>query len=322
MTPPTEQGANRSLTTPQDTDRNSQPSVPPASPPSSADRDIPLRTDDADLFLPEALEHHYGTQRAKELLRITPRWMSWTSRLLLAVLATTVALLAFTQVPEVIHGVAVYRHQTTLWLRSPTTATVERWSVVPGSRVEAGDPLLLLRPTTMADTATDSTGPMPQQLEAPTAGVVTTLSSRPGDLVMPRQPLVGLAPAASGGEILALFDATTHRHLQAGQTVTWWAGDRPESRQLVITEVAERAVQRQEGLRFLGLPETSAAAPSGLGVSRLGATVVVVRAKAKAPNGAPWVDGIDGAVSFELGSQRLFFLLMPFAKGDGGRGHG
>ena len=275
---------------------------------------------ETELFRAEALDHHYGHQHHSDLLRITPRWMRWTSQVLIALLAVGLAFLIFARVPEYAHGVAVFRSTGTVTVRAPEDSVVDSVAAYPGLRVAAGDALASLSVPAAGGPAAGgpAAGDPPARLDltAPIDGVVSGLRIREGDAVHARQELATLAPTAAGGEVLALFPGRQRSNLRPGTILRWrprHGGDHRRSTLAArIVDVAQAAVHRDQGLHYLDWQGETGALPD---------SVVLVRAR---PSGdaASWVDGASGTAKVEIRSERLLFALLPSARSDRSSGDG
>lgn len=181
------------------------------------------------VFREEALDHHLASGRREgDLLRLSPRWLDWTYRLVTALAAVGLLFLLFGTVHEYASGPALIRFAGRQEVTATATGTVSAVVVRPGQRVAAGQPLvqlydaeeiaglrrveqefelrLLERLRDPGDRAAEqSLGGLRTErdlarsrlgervLRAPQAGTVADLRVRPGQSLLPGQVVASLA---------------------------------------------------------------------------------------------------------------------------------
>ncbi len=97
------------------------------------------------IFREEALAYHVrGNHTQGELLRISPRWTSWTYWLLVVVCVASFIYLVFGRINEYATGVAVIRDEGRTMVTASTGGTITAIAVQPGQHVAAQQELLRL----------------------------------------------------------------------------------------------------------------------------------------------------------------------------------
>lgn len=209
------------------------------------------------VFREEALDHHLGSGRREgDLLRLSPRWLDWTYRLVSLLAAVGLLFLLFGTVHEYASGPALIRFAGRQEVTATANGTVSAVVVRPGQRVAEGQPLvqlydaeeiaglrrveqefelrLLERLRDPGDRAAEqSLGGLRTErdlarsrlgervLRAPQAGTVADLRVRPGQNLLPGQVVASLStgdPERPAGppRLIALLPGQYQPQLRAG----------------------------------------------------------------------------------------------------------
>lgn len=241
------------------------------------------------LFREEALAFHQEGLRVEgDLLRADPRWMQWTYRLLVLVLAAGLLFSLLGRVREFASGPAVVRLGGRTDLRATAAGTVAEVEVARGDQVAPGRLLVRLydaqeaaaleriereielqlidRLRNPADLAAERSlislraerelaqaRLAEREVRAPAAGVVSDLRIRPGQLVQPGQVLVSLVGEGGEPRVLALLPGEHRPLLKPGMPLRLELQGYPYLyQQLTVEEVGDEVVGPGEAKRYLG----------------------------------------------------------------------
>ncbi len=241
------------------------------------------------LFREEALAFHQEGLRVEgDLLRADPRWMQWTYRLLVIVLAAGLLFSLLGRVREFSSGPAVVRLGGRTDLRATAAGTVAEVEVTRGEQVAPGRLLVRLhdaqeaaeleriereielqlidRLRNPADLAAERSlislraqrelaqaRVAEREVRAPAAGVVSDLRIRPGQLVQPGQVLVSLVGEGGEPRVLALLPGEHRPLLKPGMPLRLELQGYPYLyQQLTVEEVGDEVVGPAEAKRYLG----------------------------------------------------------------------
>lgn len=294
-------------------------------------------------------ERDRGGSRLGRPLEISPAWTRRALPLLLPLVLTALAFLAFGTVHDYARGGALVRMGDRIEVSATTGGTVAALHVASGDLVRQGDPLVSLddageaaeltrlegevelalierlrRPT---DPATGrALGSLVHQrglaeqrwaertLVAPAAGRVGEIRVEPGQPVAPGQTVTALqaedgAPAPAG-RLVALFPGHYRPLLEPGMPLLLELDGYPGARQeLAIARVSDGLVGPAEARRILG---------SGLGDALpLAGTLVFVVAELPSASFRDddrtrrYHEGMTGSAEVRVRSDRVLFALLP-----------
>lgn len=309
----------------------------------------PMAENKALHFRPEALEHHLGggTQEGR-VLRLSPRWLGWADRLLLAIFATAMVYAALGSLHEYARGVAVVRSTGQTEVTSTVPGTVNSVEVVPGQRVVAGQ--LLVRLDSAREVAEleriqrefeiallgrleDPTNPASESslgrlaaqkrfaearlearwLRASGDGTVGDLRVRAGQSIEPGQAVLTLRRGDAGLYLVVLFPGHYRPLIAPGMPLRLeLTGYGYAYQHLVVEQVGDQVLGPAEARRFLGAGISDAvvlAGPVVLVVARL--------ARETFESGGElysYHDGILGTAEVRVRSERLLTMLLPGLK--------
>jgi biotin carboxyl carrier protein len=308
--------------------------------------DRQMREQSTELFREEALEHHLGAMsREGDWLRLSPRWMSATFWLLVALVAAFLLYSVIGTVDEYASGPAVVRLAGRTEVTASLPGAVASVEVRPGQRVAAGQPLVRFQSTREAavmeriehdwerqllERLRDPLAPAPAQalialqaereqardqleeqvVRAPRAGIVGDVRCRPEQHVAAGDILLSIGNAAALPSLVALLPGEHRPLLKKGMAMKLeLRGYDQGPQRLWISAVNEEVVGPEEARRLLG-PEIAAAVP-------LTGPVVLVQAPFPASTfevaGKRYElhDGMWGTVDVRVRSEPVLFALVP-----------
>lgn len=298
----------------------------------------------APLFRAEAVEYAEG-RRWGDVVRVTPRWLSWGYWLLVALLIGTVALVVFGRVATYSSGPAVVRSTARTSVVARTSGNVTSVAVAPGDAVVAGTPIARLDDIDQraaverierdfetqlrnhmfdpGDQAADSalrslrqaldqarTALDERTIVATAAGVVSDLRLRPGQHLEPGDIAASIVDGTAGLEVIALLPGEDRPQLAPGMTIRLeLTGYRYAYQSIVIESTSSDIIAPAEARRVIG-----AEVAEGM---RLGGPVVIARGRIPNPSfeadGRTFTyhDGMLGTAEVQIRDERILFALVP-----------
>lgn len=269
-------------------------------------------------------------------------WTRWAYPTLVGLIAAMIAAAATIQVPTYSTGVSTITVEG-----EPVTSlmpgTVSEVLVAPGAQVTAGTPVVRLRALEeaaelaaseadhrdalaasrerpgddSAHNALDAAATRWRRakaiveghtLRAPSAGIVSDIRVRPGQLVTPGAPIMRISPRAEPS-VVALLPGSDRPRLEAGMTLQLELSGRHSPRaQAVIDAIDSQVIGPEEVRRRLGDPIGDALP--------VNAPVVIVRAhltaRASEAGGRAYEfhDGVLGKAEVEIDHQSLLRVLL------------
>ncbi len=297
------------------------------------------------IFRKEALEHHVNRRTSGDLLRISPAWLRWSYRLLIAVVAIGLAYAAVGTVHEYAHGPAVIRIDGRADVTARAAGTVATVDVAPGQRVRGGELLVTFYTAeeagelerlrhefdeqlvkTLRDpqdqTARQALTSLRAQKElaerhlaersirAPKAGVVSDIRIRPGQRLDPGDRILSLVGDGAQLSVVAMLPGSYRPLLRPGAPLRLeLAGFRYAYRDLVIESIGDEIVGPAEVRRYLG-QDIADAIP-------VGGPVVLVRARLPdttfrwGGNELTYYDGMIGVAEARVRSESILVTFVP-----------
>ncbi len=298
------------------------------------------------IFRQEALAHHSaGAADRGDVLRLSPAWVGWTYRLLLAFAVVGLVYLCFGRMSDYAEGPAIVRASDRTDVTSPVSATVRAVQVIPGDRVQAGQPLVRLEDddqqatvdryrreldvqfayclqNPLDEAARRSVASLRSQLEfarqrlqartlvAPHDGVVSDVRTRPGQPLLPGQLAVTLVSAASELTLVAVLPGHFQPQLVSGQPARFEIAGYPHAYQPVsLIRIADGVVGPAEARRYLGQDVADAISIAG--------SVVLAEARLEqggfVADGRKYVyaDGLQGTILVRVRSVPIILNLLP-----------
>ena len=241
-----------------------------------------------DIFRAEALRYHVEPSGSGAVLRISPRWVSWTYWLLALILvASTVFAIAGT-VDEYATGPAVVRIDGRIDITARAAGTVAEVRATPGQRVHAGDVLVAFDPAPedaalarvaqefdlqlvkllrdpadqVARAALTSLRAQRElarahvaerSVRAPRDGVVSDVRIHPGQHLAPGDRILTLVGEGARYSVVAMLPGHTRPLLRHGLPLRLeLAGFRYAYQDLAIDAIGDEVVGPAEVRRFLG----------------------------------------------------------------------
>lgn len=305
------------------------------------------------IFREEALDSHSREKLIHgDILRISPRWTSWTYWLLVAVFVVGFSYLCFGRINEYATGVAVVRDDGRTTVTAMTGGTIAEIVIRPGQRVEAHQLLLrfndlqerielerlnrefnsqqinrLRNPNDLL--AQQQLAASRVQIEsaerrlkermifAPTAGIVRDLRIRPNQLVAPGESLLTIAGDADALSVIAVLPGHYRPLLKQGHQLRLELnGFRYAYQSLTIDSIGNEVVGPGEVRRFLGQEIADSLALQG--------SSVIVQAHLPTAqfyaNGRwrQYHDGMPGTAEIRVRSESILFALVPGLRAVGG----
>lgn len=309
--------------------------------------ETPRPVDERNIFRTEALEHRDRAQREGGLVRLSPSWTGWVYWLVLATAGAALLYSALGTVNEYATGPAIIRVRARQELTAPASGVVSAVPVSSGTRVEAGQVLVLLHNAAeqaelerlehefelqllhwMRNPADETArqalmGLRAQKelararlaersLRAPRAGVVSDVRVRVGQQLSPGEVVLTWVGEDEGLLVTALLPGQSRPFLRPGGRLRLELdGFRYEYRELVIESVSDDLMGPSEARRFLG--------------PNLGDTVAlqgpVVRVEARLPSSFQYeghalhyYDGMLGTAEARIRSESFLLRLVPGLK--------
>lgn len=280
-----------------------------------------------------------------DIIRVSPRWLSWGYWMLLVLLAGSVAMLVLGRVSTYSSGPAVVRSMARTTIVARTSGNVSTLAVAPGDHVRAGTPIARLDDVDQraavdrierdfdaqlrnhmvdpADQAADSslrslrqaldqarTALEERTIVAPADGVVSDLRVRPGQHLEPGDIAASIVDGDAGLEVVALLPGEDRPQLAPGMTIRLeLTGYRYAYQSIVIESTSSDVIAPAEARRVLG-----AEVAEGM---RLGGPVVIVRGRIPSlsfdADGRTFTyhDGMLGIAEVQIREERIVFALVP-----------
>jgi multidrug efflux pump subunit AcrA (membrane-fusion protein) len=301
------------------------------------------------VFREEAMESHLrGNRTQGDLLRLSPRWTTWTYWLLVAVFLASSIYMVFGRINEYATGVAVIRDEGRTMVTARSGGIVTAIAVQPGQHVETNQELLRfndaqetieleqLRQDFHAQQIHRLTNPhdpaAQQQLAAtrarletaekrlkertvvaPCAGMVRDLRLRPHQLVAAGEVLLTIIGDGDVLSIVVMLPGQYRPFLKPGNPLRLeLTGFRYAYQRLTIDAVGNEVVGPNEVRRFLG-PEVADAVP-------LQGSLVIVQARLPSRTfyaegrWHAYHDGMHGTAEVRVRSERIVLALVPGLK--------
>lgn len=299
-------------------------------------------------FRREALEAMEQPPGRGALLALSPRWIRWSYRLILATLGAGAAFTCLARVGDHARGPAVVRVDGRLDLATPTGGLVTEVLVRAGEAVAAGETLVRLH----GDSEQQELARLDRELElkllrvllypadhttrqslaelraarelaaarlrdrqviAPRGGVVRNLRIRPGQHLAPGDVVLTLADeghADAGHSVVALVPGQFRPLLRPGMPLRFALEGHPQvTTWLEVESVDDEVVGPAEVRRYLGRELGDTLPVEG--------SLVLVRARLPEATFAlegqryRYYDGVPGRASVRVRSMRLVSLLFP-----------
>jgi len=298
------------------------------------------------LFRKEALEHHLGYQHEGEVLRLTPRWTTWTFGLLVTVFVVAVAYSVLGTMDEYATGVAIVQVEGRSELHARQPGIVAAVEVQPGQRVAAGQVLVrfhgdvaemdrldqefdLQLMKTLANPADEAarqslTGLRAarelarQRLEerlirATEAGVVSDVRIRPGQNLNAGDAVLSIVTSDASFKVTAILPGQYRPRLKPGMKLRIeMSGYHYAYREITIESIGDEVVGPAEIRRTLG-PELGDTLPiSGpvvLVTARLPSRTFTAQGREYA-----YFEGMQGSAEARVGSESIAAALIPGLK--------
>ncbi len=300
------------------------------------------------IFRKEALDEYVGERLEGDILRFDTRWLTWTYRIVLGVVAAAILYVVLFDVNEYASGVAFVRVEGRRALPAVYAGTVESVLVAPGQHVEKGQILvtmsaqaeeaelrranaefslhlaqLLRNPGDVAAKQQLATlRPRREQaqqlargrfIRAPEAGVITDIRARPGQYIEARSVVLGIAPLESELSLVCIIPGDYRPMLKQGQDIRFSLdGYKFEYRSVKVDSVGEEVIGPIEMKRYLG-PEIAEAFPIQ------GSSVLV---KGRIPSRHfkadgrtyTYVEGLTAKVDVRVRREPIVIALIPALK--------
>jgi multidrug resistance efflux pump len=287
-----------------------------------------------------------GYQHEGEVLRLTPRWTSWTFGLLVSVFVVGVIYAVLGTMDEYATGVAIVRvdGRTPLSARQP--GVVESVEVQPGQRVAEGDVLVrfhgdvaeaerldeefklqlikvLTNPAdegarqslTSLRTARDLARARLEEtlIRAPAAGVVSDVRIHAGQSLAGGDPVLSLVTSEAGYRVTAILPGQYRPRLKPGMKLRIeMSGYHYAYREVTIESIGDDVVGPAEIRRTLGpqLGDTlPIAGPVVLVQARLPSRSFVSQGREYA-----YFEGMQGSAEARVGSESIAVAMVPGLK--------
>ena len=255
-----------------------------------------------DIYRKEAVEHHArGLSLEGHLLTAAPPWLKWGHWIALGTfVALGLAALMLMKVHEYASGSAVVRPRVQTVLTAATAAMVRSVDVSVGQRIAAGALMVhTVRPGANGE----------EPLWAPAAGVVASLTARPGVWLAPGDPVATIVDDAAGFEVIAFLPASYEPQLSPGMPLMLRLNGYADSSELLsIEQVGPVILNRAEAIPYMGdsVPFTG--------------PLIVLRARVpKATFGSagrryPYRSGLTGGADVAIDARSALTTLIPALK--------
>jgi multidrug resistance efflux pump len=308
--------------------------------------EVPPSSPAQGLFRKEALDHHLGYQNEGEVLRLTPRWTSWTFGLLVSVFVVAVSYALLGTMDEYATGIAIVQIDGRTSLTARVPGIVESVDAQPGQRVNEGDVLvrfhgdvaelerldhefelqlikMLANPADEAArqsltglrTARDLARAHLEDrlIRAPAAGVVSDVRIRPGQSLNGGDPVLSIVTSASELHVTAVLPGQYRPRLKPGMKLRIeMSGYHYSYRELTIESIGDEVVGPTEIRRTLG-PELGdtlpIAGPVVLVNARLPSRTFTAQGREYA-----YFEGMQGSAEARVGTESIAVALIPGLK--------
>jgi len=305
--------------------------------------------DSTRIFRQEALEHsRQGQEGEGDVLRISPDWIPWAYRLVVALTVAGILFLCLGKMHDYAAGPAVVRASGRTDLTSLISATVHTVAVAPGQAVAAGQVLVefdsaeeqavwerynreyeiqlansLRNPLDSASkkavaSLSDEREYARQRLEvrrlrAPHAGVVGDVRTRPGLHMLPGQLAVTLWREDPDLTVVAVLPGHFRPQLEAGMPARLELSGYPHAFQaLSISTISDEIIGPSEARRFLGQEIADAIPVHGPGI--LVEAVLPHPEFEAAGRSYPYFDGMHAVLEARVESEPIILKLVPGLK--------
>ena len=247
-------------------------------------------------FRPEALRHYRGGDRHRgDVLRLPPRWVSWTYRVLVGFAVAAAIFLCVARMSEFASGEAVVRATRRADVRCPTATHVREIAVLPGESVRSGQVLVRLGEGLLV---------------APFDGVVADVRCFPGEDLPVGRAAISLVARDSEFVLHAALPGFHRPSLKPGLPGIFEpSGYVRASAPVTLATVADEAVGRDAARRYLGEMETVGAQEPGsfvLGTASLAGAGFVSEGRLR-----PYTEGLRGKVEIRVRSVPILVELVP-----------
>lgn len=260
-------------------------------------RERVLRDRTLDLFREEAVEHWIEAGRKPgDVLRLSPSWLTWTYRLLVAVVLAALVYSVVGRVDEYATGPAMVRLAGRQEITATAPGTVTAVAVAPGERVARGQLLVRFHGAEEAadlrrieqefdlqllERLRNPADPAPERalialrsqrelaearlaersVAAPAAGVVSDVRVRQGQHLAPGQILLTIASGTAEPTLVALVPGQYRPLVERGMPLRLELMGYPyEYQHLTVADVSDEVLGPEEARRLLG-PEVADAVP-------------------------------------------------------------
>jgi membrane fusion protein (multidrug efflux system) len=300
-------------------------------------------------FRAQALHAHRERAQPGAVIRILPRWVPWTFRSLVALVACALVYLFVGRVNIYSKGPAVIRLLDRLELTTDRAGAIEEIYVVAGQTVERGqllgrfeddvarDALARLEESWaasvrrhMADLGDAAAAADVERLRrefedarahlaehevrAPRSGTVSDLRIRVGQHLVAGDVLLSIAQNNASNRVVALLPGSDRPRIEPGMALRLELPGYPRNYQTVVIETAgDEIIGPDEARRFIGPTRADALEMTG--------PLVLVEASLPGPEfraGEHWYryhDGMPAEAELALRNARIIELLIPTLEG-------
>lgn len=296
------------------------------------------------LFRKEA-EAAYAHQRLGDVLRVSPRWLSWAYRALVVLVAASAAFVVTGRVSTYSTGPAVIRSNARTPVAARTGGNVLAVHVAPDDRVSAGAPLARLDDSEqraalerlevefdaqlrshmldLSDPAVEAavrnirheldaarTALEERLIRAPISGVIGDVRIRAGQHVEPGDVLMSVVDKKEMLDVIALLPGEDRPQLAVGMTMRLEITGYPyEYQSIGIQSIASDVVSPAEARRVVGAEVADSLELRGPVVivrGRLPDTSFVIDGRTYS-----YHDGMYGAAEVRVRSEPIVYALLP-----------
>jgi len=287
-----------------------------------------------------------GYQHEGEVLRLTPRWTSWTFGLLVGVFVVAALYAILGTMDEYATGVAIVRVDGRTPLSAKQAGVVESVEVQPGQRVAAGDVLVrfhgdvaeaerldqefeLTLIKTLANPADEGARSAlttlraardlahnrleEQLIRAPAPGVVSDVRIHAGQSLAGGDPVLSLVTAEAAFRVTAILPGQYRPRLKPGMKLRLeMSGYHYAYREVIIDSIGDDVVGPAEIRRALG-PQLGDTLP-------ISGPVVLVQARLPSRSFVSqgreyaYFEGMQGSAEARVGSESIAVALIPGLK--------